>query len=67
MTLAPQPHTCAGDNVARCAAHHAAGGWGPPSPGGPDISIPNKHVLLLNNLVFNPPPYRSCLCGLKVW
>ncbi|EFN59877.1 hypothetical protein CHLNCDRAFT_49308 [Chlorella variabilis] len=61
------PRICTGDNVARCAAHHAAGGWGPPSPGGPDISIPNKHVLLLNNLVFNPPPYRSCLCGLKVW
>jgi hypothetical protein len=32
---------------------------GMPPPAGPSYDIPNKHVLLLNNLVLNPPGYQS--------
>ncbi|KAL4425628.1 hypothetical protein ABPG75_009644 [Micractinium tetrahymenae] len=47
--------SCDGDTQ-RCAANHAAGGWGPTSG---EVSIPNKHVYIVNNVIFNPPEFKS--------
>ncbi|MCS6835608.1 MAG: right-handed parallel beta-helix repeat-containing protein [Anaerolineae bacterium] len=48
---------------ATCAAYAAAGGWGndaqPNEEATNFVRIPNKHVYLLNNLIYNPAPYRS--------
>ena len=57
--------SCDGDEQlkANCGAYLAAGGWGPGEPTLGDealaVSIPNKNVIIANNLVFNPSPYRS--------
>lgn len=47
--------SCDGDTQ-RCAANHAAGGWGPTSG---EVSIPNKNVFITNNLIYNPPGFKS--------
>lgn len=49
--------SCDGDGPA-CAARQAAGGWGPAAVGG-DEPIPNKNVYVYNNLLYNPPGFRS--------
>ena len=50
-------------NATACSINYSAGGWGPTSPqrGGSDwaVNIPNRNVLIVNNLVFNPPPFNS--------
>ena len=46
-------------NAPACAARIATGGWGPPAPGGDPVPIGNRGVRVANNLVVNPPPYRS--------
>jgi hypothetical protein len=48
---------CDGD-VARCKANLAAGGWGTIRPGHEE-PIPNRNVFIYNNLIYNPPGYRS--------
>jgi hypothetical protein len=47
--------TCDG-NTAACASRNAAGGWG--TTGG-DEPIPNRNIFIYNNLVYNPPGFRS--------
>ena len=44
--------SCDGDTVT-CAANLARGGWGTATPGGEE-PIPNKNVVIVNNVVFNP-------------
>ena len=48
---------CDGDS-ATCAAHRALGGWGS-SVVGSDEPIPNRNVFVYNNLLYNPPGFRS--------
>ncbi len=48
---------CDGD-AATCAAHRALGGWGS-SVVGSDEPIPNRNVFAYNNLLYNPPGFRS--------
>jgi hypothetical protein len=48
---------CDGD-VARCQANLAAGGWGTARPG-PQEPVPNRNVFIYNNIVYNPPGFRS--------
>lgn len=50
--------SCDGDGV-RCAANNAAGGWGPVIAGEGDYPIPNRNVFVLNNVLYNPPGFRS--------
>lgn len=47
--------SCDGD-TARCAAHRALGGWGSPLTEEP---IPNRNVFIFNNVLYNPPGFRS--------
>lgn len=49
--------SCDGDGPA-CAARQSAGGWGPSAVGG-DESIPNRNIYVYNNLLYNPPDFRS--------
>ncbi len=44
--------SCDGE-VADCTAHHNLGGWGP-SGTDSEVFIGNKHVRILNNIVYNP-------------
>lgn len=44
--------SCDGE-VANCTAHHNQGGWGPSSTDS-EVFIGNKHVQILNNVVYNP-------------
>ena len=44
--------SCDGD-AATCAANLTVGGWGTATPGREE-SIPNKNVVIVNNVVFNP-------------
>lgn len=44
--------SCDGDTT-RCAANLALGGWGTAVAGG-DEPIPNRNVVIVNNVVFNP-------------
>jgi len=44
--------SCDGDTVT-CAAHLALGGWGT-ATAGREESIPNRNVVIVNNVVFNP-------------
>jgi hypothetical protein len=46
-----------GDNPSRDAAYLAAGGWGAVGHG--EEPIPNKHVTIYNNIVYNPAGYQS--------
>ena len=48
--------SCDGD-TATCAAHLAAGGWGPSNTG--DVPIPNRHVYFYNNIIVNPAGVQS--------
>jgi hypothetical protein len=48
---------CDGD-TARCAANRDLGGWGTATVGG-DEPIPNRNVYVYNNLLYNPPGFRS--------
>jgi hypothetical protein len=47
---------CDGD-TAKCAEHHALGGWGSTQPEG--AFIPNRHVYFLNNVIYNPAGFVS--------
>jgi hypothetical protein len=38
------------------------GGWGP-SDRSTVVFIPNRNVIIANNIVFNPPGYKSQVCG----
>jgi|GEM_PF-433095 len=49
--------SCDGDSMG-CAAHLAAGGWGPAAFGVEEFT-PSQHVYLINNVIFNPPGYQS--------
>ncbi|MBI2440468.1 MAG: right-handed parallel beta-helix repeat-containing protein [Lentisphaerae bacterium] len=57
--------SCDGD-TARCAALRAAGGWGPVS-GGITEPIPNRHVYIYNNVLYNPAGYQSADSHLAVY
>lgn len=48
---------CDGNDVAACQPLLDAGGWG--STGEEEQFIPNRHVQFVNNVVFNPPGFRS--------
>lgn len=48
---------CDGD-TGRCAAHRALGGWGP-SAAGHEEPVPNRNIYVYNNLLYNPPGFRS--------
>lgn len=50
------PQLVVAGDTQRCAANHAAGGWGPTSG---EVAIPNKNVFVVNNVIYNPPGYRS--------
>lgn len=43
----------------RCAEYLDAGGWGTAAPTGESIRIPNKDVVIRNNVIENPPGYQS--------
>jgi hypothetical protein len=45
-------------NAARCRTYLEAGGWGTATPG-PQEPIPNRSVFIYNNVIYNPPGYRS--------
>lgn len=49
--------SCDGDAPA-CAARQSAGGWGPSVVGGEE-PIPNRNIYVYNNLLYNPPGFRS--------
>lgn len=57
--------SCDGD-TARCAALLAAGGWGTVST---DVvePIPNHHVYIYNNILYNPADYQSAYSHLAVY
>ncbi|MBM3499932.1 MAG: right-handed parallel beta-helix repeat-containing protein [Armatimonadetes bacterium] len=48
---------CDGD-VDRCRQYLGLGGWGTALPGREE-PIPNRHVFVVNNLLYNPPGYQS--------
>lgn len=50
--------SCDGE-VAACAAHLAAGGWGTTAIGDEGEPIPNRNIYIYNNILYNPPGYRS--------
>ena len=58
------PRSC-DEDAPRCAALHGAGGWGPPAVGGTTVSVPNRNVYILNNLIFNPAGYQSQVGGCR--
>ena len=47
----------AGDNTAQDATYLAAGGWG--TTGAGEQPIPNRHVYIYDNIVYNPAGYQS--------
>jgi uncharacterized repeat protein (TIGR01451 family) len=50
---------CDGD-TAQCSANLAAGGWGTATPGDDNQQpIPDRHVYIYNNIVYNPTGYQS--------
>jgi Ca2+-binding RTX toxin-like protein len=51
-------HRSCDGNAAQCRANLAAGGWGTATPGREEL-IPNKHVYIYNNIVYNPAGYQS--------
>ncbi|KAI3427982.1 hypothetical protein D9Q98_006371 [Chlorella vulgaris] len=53
--------SCDDDYPERCSQYHRAGGWGQPGgmPQWAQISIPNRNVFLVNNLVVNPAGYTT--------
>ena len=48
---------CDGNDLAACQPYLNAGGWG--STGEEEQFIPNRNVLVVNNVIFNPAPFRS--------
>jgi len=46
-------------NATACSANNAQGAWGPPSPTDTPADIPNDRVMIVDNLIYNPPPYQS--------
>ena len=48
---------CNGYNISQCNYYHNHAGWGPVA--GEDQSIPNKHIYVINNIVYNVPPFHS--------
>jgi len=47
---------CDGD-ISRCNANRAAGGWG--TSARDEQPIPNRNVYIYNNILYNPPGFRS--------
>lgn len=45
-------------NTTQCHANLAAGGWGTATPGATE-RIPNRHIYIYNNIVYNPAGYQS--------
>lgn len=45
-------------DAAQCSAYLAAGGWGTSSTSA-EVRIPNRHVYVYNNIVYNPTGYQS--------
>jgi hypothetical protein len=45
-------------NVSRCQANLTAGGWGTAETG-IEEPIPNRNIFIYNNIIYNPPGYRS--------
>jgi hypothetical protein len=45
-------------NTERCLRYLDLGGWGTATPGREE-PIPNRHVFVMNNLVYNPTGYQS--------
>jgi hypothetical protein len=45
-------------NVSRCQANLATGGWGTAETG-VEEPIPNRNIYIYNNIIYNPPGYRS--------
>ncbi len=48
---------CDGNDAAACQPYLDAGGWG--STGEEEQFIPNRNVLVVNNVIYNPAPFRS--------
>lgn len=48
---------CDGNDVDSCQPYLLAGGWG--STGEEQQFIPNRNVLVVNNVIHNPAPFRS--------
>ena len=44
-------------NTTQCTANRNAGGWGPSSR--EEEPIPNRNVFIYNNILYNPPGFRS--------
>jgi hypothetical protein len=55
LSAEPGERTCDPDDRAMCNANRSAGGWGPTSAYSPEykVHIPNKHVFIYNNLLWN--------------
>jgi len=49
--------SCDGDTP-RCATHRTSGGWGPVTLG-TEEPIGNRHIIIANNVLYNPPGFRS--------
>jgi hypothetical protein len=45
-------------NISKCQNYLRMGGWGSKVPGKTE-RIPNKNVYVYNNIIYNPPGYRS--------
>lgn len=43
--------------TAQCAIYNTQGGWGALAP--EDQYIPNKHIFVVNNVIYNIPPFQS--------
>ncbi len=56
IEIAQGARSCDGD-VAACRARLAAGGWGTTGEGGQ--WIPNRNVFVYDNVLYNPPGFRS--------
>jgi hypothetical protein len=50
--------SCDGD-TAQCQAHLDAGGWGTAATGAEGEPIPNRNVLIYNNIFYNPAGFQS--------
>ncbi len=53
--------SCDGDTnlPGQCATNLAAGGWGTVVVGSDGEPIPNRHIYIYNNLIYNPAGYQS--------
>ncbi|MHB8772714.1 MAG: right-handed parallel beta-helix repeat-containing protein [Syntrophales bacterium] len=58
LLLSQGERSCDGDS-ASCLQRHTLGGWGPVTAGESGQWIPNRNVLVLNNIFFNPHPLQT--------